>query len=534
MWQTLMSKTIGQCLHEITVKYADRPALIGGGELWTWQQTEERSACIAAVLWDRGVRPGSHVALWGYNTPLSAQCFYGIVRIGAVAVMLNTSWSATEASYALDYADVELLLAGRGRPGTAGCEAVCLEVLKKGPLPKLREILSIGNGTHYLRLADMLDRAEIKEQRGKQHEAEQAVRPEDVSAILFTSGTTDRPRGAMLTHFGMVNNSNAMSMSLRATENDRYLMALPMFHCFSLSANLLSPLHSGASVVFPPDRHSLDLLRTIEEEKCTLLNAVPTMLLSIINNPEREKMDISSLRAGILGGAATTAEQYVRMREVLRMRIISSLGQTEATAGITMADYDADDEVNAHTVGSMLPLEEAKIISLNDGETLPGGETGELCIRGYNVMKGYYREAPEQPAIDGEGWFRTGDMGFFDKQGNLHLTGRRKEIIIRGGENISPKELEGYILADARVAEVKCIGVPDAYLGEEICACVVLNSGQQITEREIRDNLAAKLARFKAPRYVLFFDGFSKTGSGKIALPRLREEVWKRLGIMAN
>jgi fatty-acyl-CoA synthase len=534
MRQTLMSKTIGQCLHETATTYADRPALIGGGAVWTWRQTEEQSARIAAALWGRGVRPGTHVGIWSYSTPFSAQCFYGIVRIGAVAVMLNTSWNAAEAAYALDYADVELLLAGNGRPGSAGCEDLCLEVVQKGPLPKLREIISIGEGTHYPLLAGMLDHAEIKKLCDEQREVEQAVRPEDVSTILFTSGTTDRSRGAMLTHFGMVNNSNAMSMSLRATENDKYLMALPMFHCFSLSANLLSPLHSGAAVVFPPDRHSIDLMRTIEAEKCTLLNAVPTMLLTMINNPEREKIDISSLRAGILGGAATTAEQYLRMRKALRMRIISSLGQTEATAGITMADYDDDDEVNAHTVGSMLPLEEAKIISLNNGETLPAGETGELCIRGYNVMKGYYKEEPGQPTIDGEGWLHTGDMGFFDDRGNLHLTGRRKEIIIRGGENISPAEVEGYILADSRVAEAKCIGVPDVYFGEEICACVVLNSGKQITEREIRDNLAVNLSKYKIPRYILLFDTFSKTGNGKIALSPLRAEAWKRLSITAD
>jgi fatty-acyl-CoA synthase len=531
MWQTLMSKTIGQCLQETTAKYADRPALIGGGMVWTWRQTEEQSARIAAVLWDRGIRPGSHVGIWDYNMPLSAQCFYAIVRIGAIAVMLNTSWSATEAAYALDYADVELLLTGRGRPGIVACEDICFEILKKGSPPKLRVVISIGNGDHYPQLVDMLDHAEIKSEWRK---AERAVRPDDISAILFTSGTTDRSKGAMLTHFGMVNNSNAMSMSLRATENDKYLMALPMFHCFSLSANLLSPLHSGAAVVFPPDRHSIDLLRIIEAEKCTLLNAVPTMLLTMISNPELEKTDISSLRAGILGGAPTTAEQYSRMRKMLPMRVISSLGQTEATAGVTMADYDADDEVNAQTVGRMLPLEEAKIISLSNGETLPVGETGELCIRGYNVMKGYYREAPGQSAIDDEGWLRTGDMGFFDEQENLHLIGRCKEIIIRGGENISPMEVEEFILADSRVEEVKCIGIPDTYFGEEICACVVLKEGKQITEQEMRNNLVAKLAKFKVPRYILFFDSFSKTGSGKIALPQLRSEAWKRLGITAN
>jgi fatty-acyl-CoA synthase len=247
-----------------------------------------------------------------------------------------------------------------------------------------------------------------------------------------------------------------------------------------------------------------------------------------------EKTDISSLRAGILGGAVTTAEQYRRMRKALHMRIISSLGQTEATAGITMADYDADDEVNAHTVGPMLPLEEAKIVSLSNGETLPVGEAGELCIRGYNIMKGYYREGPGQSVIDSEGWLRTGDMGFFDKHENLHLTGRCKEIIIRGGENISPMEVERYIIEDSRVEEVKCIGVPDAYFGEEICACMVLRSGEQITEHEIQSNLAAKLARFKIPRYILFFDSFPKTGSGKIALSQLQMESRNRLGITVN
>ncbi|MDR0386589.1 MAG: acyl--CoA ligase [Treponema sp.] len=526
-----MFKTIGQCLHEIAAKYADRPALIGMGTVLNWRQTEEQSACIAAALRDRGVRRGSHVGIWSYSTPLAALCFYGVVRIGAVAVMLNTSWSATDAAYALDYADVELLLAGRGRSGFPNCEDLCLEITEREPLPKLREIISIGDGTRYPRLTDMLAHAEIK---GEQREAEQVVCPEDISAILFTSGTTDRSKGAMLTHFGMVNNSNAMAMSLRATENDKYLMALPMFHCFSLSGNLLSPLHSGAAVVFPPDSHSVSLLRTIEAEKCTLLNAVPTMLLTISNNPEREKMDISSLRAGILGGAPTTAKQYGKMREALRMRIISSLGQTEATAGITMVDYDADDEVNAHTVGPMLPLEEAKIVSLNTGETLLAGENGELCIRGYNVMKGYYRKRPGESVIDGEGWLHTGDMGFFDIEGNLHLTGRCKEIIIRGGENISPVEVERCILEDSRVAEVKCIGVPDRIFGEEVCACVVPGSGKQITTREMLDNLTAKLSAFKVPRYILFFDCFSKTGSGKIALSQLRAEALKRLGLTAN
>ena len=357
-----------------------------------------------------------------------------------------------------------------------------------------------------------------------------AVKETDPDTILFTSGTTSRPRPVLTTHFNRVNTMYSQMRALETQKTDVFCSVLPMFHCFSLTATVLSALMGGACLVFPKDRHGHTILRTIDKERCTVLTAVPTLFSVLLERKREADYDLSSLRTGMIGGSTYPVAFFEKIERELGMTLLSSLGQTEATAGITSASLSDPLSVRSRTIGTFFPGTEGSIRSMETGEALAAGKTGEICARGYNVMKGYWRlKKATSEAVDAEGWLHTGDLGKMDEAGRVYYVGRKKEIIIRGGENIAPAEVEEAIMEIGGVSGVRVVGVPDPHYIEEACALVVAE--RDVTEEEIRAHLSGKFAHFKVPRYIVFPDQLPLTQTGKTDFRKAKELAVKLCGI---
>ncbi len=524
----LRNITLGALFSETCARFENRIAVEYMGSRSTYAQVDALTDGIARGLLAVGVRKGTRAAIWGNDRPNTLYCLLAMAKIGAVAVMLGTSLQKAELTDLLGRSGAEYIFFDEGFRDTS-----FPEVCRSLELPALKEKVYIGEGEAegFISLAGFIKRGEdISE--AELAAAKAAVEPGDTDMILFTSGTTSSSKGVLTTHFSRVNNVLAHIRALRATENDKFCVAIPMFHCFSLTGSVLAAIMSGATVYFPNNRRTRTLFEAIQRDKITVLHAVPTLFSAMLARNNAEEYDISSLRTGVIGGATYPPEFFERVSRELDYNLLSSLGQTEATAGFTFCDYDDPMEIKANTVGRFIEHTEGMIRNINTDRPQPVGEIGEICVRGYGVMQGYVND-PESTAltIQEDGWLRTGDMGFIDENNCLHITGRLKDMIIRGGENISPAEIETLIMDDGRAAEVKAVAVPDEHYGEEICACVVLKEGATMDAEELRELVGAKLAYFKVPRYVLFVDEIPKTNSGKVAIGKLKELAKTELGL---
>lgn len=524
----LRNITLGALFSEVCARFENRIAVEYQGTGATYAQVDAFTDRLARGLLALGVKKGDRAAIWGNDRPNTLYCLLAMVKIGAVAVMLGTSLQKSELAGLLERSGAEYIFFDEGFRDIS-FPAVCREL----DIPALKECWYIGQeAAEGFRTLVELEKLGEAVSADSLAAAKAAVEPGDDDMILFTSGTTSASKGVLTTHFSRVNNVLAHIRALRATEEDKFCVAIPMFHCFSLTGSVLSAIMSGACVYFPNNRRTRTLFEAIERDKITVLHAVPTLFSAMLARNNAEEYDISSLRTGVIGGATYPPEFFERVSRELDYNLLSSLGQTEATAGFTFCDYDDPMEIKANTVGRFMEHTEGMIRNINTGEAQPAGETGEICVRGYSVMQGYVGEAEitAQTVLPG-GWLRTGDMGFIDEQGCLHITGRLKDMIIRGGENISPAEIEELLLSDGRTAQVKAVAVPDEHYGEEICACVVLRDGAEMTEDEVRDIVREKLAYFKVPRYVLFVEEIPKTNSGKVAIGQLKELARTALGL---
>lgn len=520
--------TLGDMLAESARHYATLPAVEYDGQRIPYAALDRWSDDIAKALLAAGVKRGAHVAIWETDRPATLACFFGAVKIGAVAVLPNTSLTGAEMCALLRESDVTFLFYGDGYRDIS-----FPEVVAELPAPQAARRVHIGKRSMagaepleaFLARGSAVSDAALAA-------AKEQVRPEDPAAMLFTSGTVGASRGVLTSHYARVNSAIQQAEDLFTTPEDRFLVAIPMFHCFSLSANVLGALSAGACVVFPENRRTLTLLTAIDAGRCTVFHAVPTLFHALLARPDFDTFELSSLRIGLIGGACSEPEQMRAFRERMGYELLPSLGLTEATGGITVARPSDPLPVKLETVGHFMDHIEGRICDPESGRPLPSGQTGEICVRGYCVMQGYYG-LPEQTraAIDGEGFLHTGDLGFLDGDGNVHYRGRRKEVIIRGGENIFPGEIEACIRRDARVRDVRVVGVPDAHYGEEVCACVVAAPGGGLDAEAVRSIVRAALAYYKVPRHVLFFDALPAGGSGKVRLGVLREQALQRLGV---
>ena len=517
--------TLGALFDETCRRFENQTAVEYRGRRLSYGELDAWTDRIARGLLALGLGRGSRAALWGNDRPNTLACFLALEKLGAVAVMLGTSLGEEELRHQLTLSGAELLICDDGFRETR-FPAVARRLEPRGR----RVYIGEGEEEGFLSLAALEAEGEAVPPEALAA-AKAAVLPEDPDMILFTSGTTSASKGVLTTHFSRANTALLHIQAMRADERDKFCVAIPMFHCFSMTANILSALFSGACLYFPENRRTRTLFNAIERDRVTVLHAVPTLYSAMLARNHAEDFDLSSLRVGVIGGSVYTPAFFEEVERALGFRLLSSLGQTEATAGYTFCGYEEPLAIRAGSVGRFIEHTEGKIRSVATGETLPPGQEGEICMRGFSVMQGYVGNPEATAAALEDGWLRTGDMGFIDGEGRLHITGRLKELIIRGGENISPGEIEALFEADPAIREVKAVAVPDAHYGEEICLCVVPAPGARPEPEALRERVAARLAYFKVPRYVVMMDTLPRTSSGKLALGRLREQARAALGL---
>lgn len=519
--QPLWEMTIGQVLDQAVERWGDRVALVSchQSKRYAWRELRDLADRVARGLWSFGIRPGDRVGLWSTNCAEWTMVQLGCARAGAILVNLNPAYRVHELAFTLRKSRMKALFLWE-RDGRSEYGKI-LEGARRGQTLALEQVLYFGTSEWdaFLRATG---------------EACPRIRPGDVANIQYTSGTTGMPKGVMLTHRNQVNNGKMLAQGMRYTEHDRICIPVPMYHCFGCVIGTMSALASGASMILP--NWTFDPLATlgaVKEEKATALYGVPAMFIAELGLPEFRNFDLSTLRTGMMAGAPCPVEIMKRvMCEMHCPELTIGYGQTESTPVVTMSEMDDPVDIRVSTVGKSLPCTEMKIVSLLDGKMLPIGEQGEVCARGYMVMKGYDDE-PEATAraIDAEGWLHTGDLGVMRPDGYIHLTGRAKDMIIRGGENVYPREVEEFLYTHPKIAEVQVVGLPDERLGEVVLAWIRLKPGETSTEEEICCFCREKIAYFKAPQHVRFVEEFPMTVTGKIQKFKIREIEIKERGL---
>ena len=512
----------------------------------TYAQFRDDVDAFARALISLGVKPGSKVTVWATNVPAWYISFWAAAKIGAVLVTMNTAYKIHEAEYLLRQSDTHTLVMIEGALDSKYNEIVaelCPEIasakagepLHCSRLPFLRNVITVGfRMKGCLTFDEAMARKSLVSQESMQAMAA-AVRPDDVCNMQYTSGTTGFPKGVMLTHYNVVNNGKCIGDRMGLSTADRMMIQVPMFHCFGMVLSMTSCMTHGATMCPMPYFSAGSSLACINQEHITCFNGVPTMFIAMFNHPEYRNTDFSYMRTGIMAGSGCPPELMKRAArpDEMNMRgIVSVYGQTETAPGNTMSAWTDSLEVRTETVGYAFPYVQCKVVDPETGREVPPGVNGEFCAKGYNQMKGYYKmpEATRQ-TIDAEGWLHSGDLACRDEAGNYKITGRLKDMIIRGGENIYPKEIEEFIYTHPAVKDVQVIGVPDKKYGEEAMACIVLHEGQSVTEEEMRAFIMGRLARHKVPRYIDFVEGFPMNAAGKILKYKMREEAVKKLNL---
>ncbi len=511
----------------------------------TYPEFREDVDNFARALMAMGVKRGDHVAIWATNTPAWYITFWATTKIGAVLVTVNTAYKIHEAEYLLRQSDTHTLVMIDGFkdcdyigiikelcPELENCEAGHLKAKK---LPKLRNIITTDSRhkgcftwDEAFALAEKTPISELEERRRN-------ISKHDVANMQYTSGTTGFPKGVMLTHYNVVNNGKAIGDCMDLSTADRMMIQVPMFHCFGMVLAMTASMTHGVTMspitAFSP-RKGLDC---INREKITAFHGVPTMFIAMLGNENFDKTDFSHMRTGIMAGSPCPIKVMEEVIEKMHMpEICITYGQTEASPACTMSKTTDTIETRVNTVGSKIFGVECKIVDPETGEDLPDNVDGEFVARGYNIMKGYYK-MPEATAaaIDEDGWLHTGDLARRLPDGNYKITGRIKDMIIRGGENIYPKEIEDFIYTHPKVNDVQVIGVPDKDYGEEIMACVILKEGETCSEDEIKQYVRDHMAKHKIPRYVDFVDSFPMNAAGKILKYKMREQAVEKLKLSA-
>ncbi len=510
----------------------------------TYSEFRDDVDTFARALISMGVRAGSHVAVWASNVPQWYIAFWATVKLGAVLVTVNTAYKIHEIEYLLKQSDTHTLIMTEGSKDCSYGEIIaelCPELastkvgkpLHAKRLPFLRNVITVG---YRLKGAMTWEEAVSRASQvniSEVHRMAAAVHKDDVCNMQYTSGTTGFPKGVMLTHYNVVNNGKYIGDRMELSTADRMMIQVPMFHCFGMVLSMTSSMTHGATMCPMPYFSPKSSLACINSERITAFNGVPTMFIAMMNHPDFAKTDFSNIRVGIMAGANCPADLMKKATEELNMKeIVSVYGQTEASPGCTMSSYFDSLEVRTETVGSAFANVECKVVDPETGLDCPDGVNGEFVARGYNIMKGYYKmPKATAEAIDKDGWLHTGDLACRDSDGNYRITGRLKDMIIRGGENIYPKEIEEFIYTCDKVSDVQVIGVPDRQYGEEIYASIILKKGESMTEEEMKSYIAANMARHKVPRYIEFVDYFPMNAAGKILKYKMREAAAKRLGL---
>ncbi len=544
----LIDLTFPQVLDRMVEEFPDQYAFRYTTQDYTRTYSEFRDDVdtFARALITMGVKPGDHVAIWATNVPQWYITFWATTKIGAVLVTVNTAYKIHEAEYLLRQSDTHTLVMIDGFKDSdyiGIIRELCpeLETAPKGRplhikrLPFLRNIITIESNQKGCYSWDealaLSSQTPIETVQCRAN----AINKHDVCNMQYTSGTTGFPKGVMLTHYNVVNNGKAIGDCMDLSTADRLMIQVPMFHCFGMVLAMTAAMTHGATMSPIPAFSPRKGLACINQEKITAFHGVPTMFIAMLGHEDFEKTDFSHMRTGIMAGSPCPVKVMQDVVEKMHMsEICITYGQTEASPGCTMSKTTDPIDVRVNTVGGAMFGVECKIVDPETNEELPDNVDGEFVARGYNIMKGYYK-MPEATAaaIDEEGWLHTGDLARRDENGNFKITGRIKDMIIRGGENIYPKEIEDFIYTHPKVDDVQVIGVPDKQYGEEIMACIVLKPGETSTEEEIKEFVAAHMAKHKVPRYVDFVSSFPMNAAGKILKYKMREQAVEKLNLQA-
>lgn len=542
----LSQDTIGEVLDDITERFGSSDALVVRHQDIHWTYNEYRDAIdrFAAGLLRIGVKKGDRVGIWAPNCVEWCLTQFATARFGAILVCINPAYRLYELEYVLNKVQCDVLVTAEAfktshylemlqslAPELAHCQP---GELRSEKLPHLKTIIKTGvepspgmfNFSDLSTAPTTAELAELK-QRGE------ALSPEDSINIQFTSGTTGSPKGATLTHLNILNNGKVVGDGMKLTEKDRLCIPVPLYHCFGMVLGNLACITHGSAAVFPDLAFDpATTMETVASEKCTALHGVPTMFIAELDLPNLKALDLSALRTGIMAGAPCPVEVMKRVMNEMNMKeILIGYGQTECSPinHMTRADDSIDKRVS--TVGATGPNLVVKIID-DSGDTVAIGVQGEICCKGYAVMQGYWDD-PQQTAtaIDAEGWLHSGDLGVMDSEGYVKVTGRIKDMIIRGGENIYPREIEEFLYTHPDIVEVQVFGVPDEKYGEQVCAWIQTRDGASLTQEEVCTFCDGQIARFKIPRYVQFVQEYPMTVTGKPQKFKMRESASKELGL---
>lgn len=534
----LLDYTLGQILEKWAFETPDAEFIVYPDRnlRFTYQQFNERVDQLAKGLLYAGVSKGDKVGVWAQNVPDWTTLMFATAKIGAILVTINTNYKSSELAYLLKNADIHtLFLMDRFRDSDY-VEIINelvpeLKIHPRGSLkceqfPELRNVAFIGpkkyrgmyNIPELMLLGNHIDQIELET-------CKESLDCHDVINMQYTSGTTGFPKGVMLSHYNILNNGYSVGQCMNYSSNDRLLLCVPLFHCFGCVLGVCAIVAHGAAMVFVEEFDPLMVLAAVEKEKCTAIYGVPTMFIAELNHPMFDMFDLSTLRTGIMAGALCPIETMKAVMEKMHARdLIIVYGLTETSPGMTATRTHNSAQVRSTTVGFELPNVEVKIVNPETGEPCEVREQGEICCRGYNVMKGYYNNPDAtQATIDEEGWLHSGDLAIKTEEGFYQITGRIKDMIVRGGENIYPKEIENFLYGLPEIETVEVVGVPSNKYGEDVGAFVKIREGQTLSEDEILDFCKNKIARFKIPRYIFFVEEFPMTASGKIQKYKLSE-----------
>ncbi|MCY8817730.1 AMP-binding protein [Bacillus atrophaeus] len=536
----LIDLTIGRLLEQTAKRHPDREAVVYPDRNLRYTYTQFNRLCrrTAKGLMKLGIKKGDHVAVWASNVPEWLTAQFAAAQIGAVLVTVNTNFQSAELDYLLKHSDASALIlmdSYRGTSYTDILNGLIPELKESEPgqlqsdrFPFLKTILFIGDKSppgmyHWDDIATLSKTVSETELDHRMN----SLMSVDVINMQYTSGTTGFPKGVMLSHFNIINNAANIAECMKLSSTDRMCIPVPFFHCFGCVLGVLACVSAGAAMIPVQEFDPAAVLTAVEQEKCTALHGVPTMFIAELHHKHFPSYDLSHLRTGIMAGSACPIEVMKAVIEKMGMKEITiAYGQTEASPVITQTRADDSLQRRVETVGRALPHIEVKIVQPGTSKEVARGVQGELCTRGYHVMKGYYKD-PEATAsaIDADGWLHTGDLAVMDEQGYCRITGRLKDMLIRGGENIYPREIEELLYQHPKVLDVQVVGVPDVKFGEEAAAWVKLKEGQTASPEELQAYCKGKIARHKIPRYIVFTNEYPMTASGKIQKFKLREKA---------
>ncbi|MCY8100615.1 AMP-binding protein [Bacillus haynesii] len=536
----LLHLTIGKLLEKTAANAPDHEAVVypDRGLRYTYRQFDQLCRKAAKGLIALGIDKGEHVAIWASNTPEWLTAQFASAKTGAVLVTVNTNYQLSELEYVLKQSDATTLILMESYRGTSYIDILykLIPELKESEpgrlaserLPFLKNIILMGDTRHpgmYL-WDDILKLSESVSEKALDRRMER-LKEHDVINMQYTSGTTGFPKGVMLTHSNLANNAANIAECMNLSKKDRMCIPVPFFHCFGCVLGNLACVTAGATMVPVQEFSPKEVLSAVETEKCTALHGVPTMFIAELNDQDFASYDLSSLRTGIMAGSNCPIEVMKKVIDNMGMSEITiAYGQTEASPVITQTRVNDSLKRRVETVGRALPNVEVKITEPGTNQEVTRGVQGELCTRGYHVMKGYYKN-PEATAavIDEDGFLHTGDLAVMDEEGYCRITGRLKDMIIRGGENIYPREIEEFLYKHPNILDVQIVGVPDETFGEEVSAWIKLKSGASMTADELKAYCKGKIARYKIPRYIAFVEEFPMTASGKVQKFKLREQA---------